>query len=84
MSAGLRQALEVGTERAATQLSAPGGFGQNPTLRLLLPSQLDPMVDVARTIGFGGMVDDLEAGMNRAAEKRRARPFRSSRRRSGR
>jgi hypothetical protein len=68
VSDGLRQALTVGTERASGQLSAPGGFGDSPTLRLVLPDQLDPMVTTARTLGFGSTIDSLETGMNRAAE----------------
>jgi hypothetical protein len=66
---GLRQALTVGTERATSELSARGGFGSNPTLRLVLPDALDPMVDTARSIGLGSWVDSLEDGMNRAAEQ---------------
>ncbi|MGH0033679.1 MAG: DUF4197 domain-containing protein [Myxococcota bacterium] len=66
---GLREALRVGTERAATTLSRPGGFADNPLLRLSLPEELDPMTTALRTIGLGGPVDELEATMNRAAER---------------
>lgn len=65
---GLRQALTIGTERASGELAEPGGFGADPVLRLVLPSQLDSMVGTARTIGLGAWVDDLEDGMNLAAE----------------
>ncbi len=65
---GLRQALTIGTERATEELSAQGGFADNPALRLVLPDQLDPLVDTARTIGLGSVVDSLDDGMNRAAE----------------
>lgn len=65
---GLRQALAIGTERATAELSAQGGFDSNPALRLVLPEQLDPLVDTARNIGLGGWVDSLEDTMNRAAE----------------
>ncbi len=65
---GLRQALTIGTEHATGQLAAPGGFGSNEALRLVLPDELDPLVDTARGIGLGSWVDSLEDGMNRAAE----------------
>jgi len=68
VSDGLRQALTIGTERATEALATPGGFGSNDTLRLVLPDDLDPLVDTARSIGLGAWVDSLEDGMNRAAE----------------
>ena len=68
VSDGLRQALSVGTGRASSELSAPGGFGANEALRLVLPNELDPMVSAVRLVGLGGWVDDIEDGMNRAAE----------------
>jgi hypothetical protein len=68
VSDGLRQALSVGTDRASSELSAPGGFGANQALRLVLPSELDSMVSTVRTVGLGAWVDDIEDGMNRAAE----------------
>lgn len=66
---GLRQALRVGTERAASELSRPGGFWDDPALRLTLPDQLDPLVGTMRALGFGARVDELERTMNRAAER---------------
>ncbi len=65
---GLREALTIGTERATTTLSAEGGFGDDEALRLVLPDELDPLVDTARNVGLGSWVDSLEEGMNRAAE----------------
>jgi hypothetical protein len=69
VGSGLRDALRVGTERAATSLSNPGGFSDNPLLRLALPDQLDTLAKGLRKIGMGGEVDRLENAMNLAAEK---------------
>jgi hypothetical protein len=65
---GLRQALEVGSERASAALSRTGGFSDDPLIRLTLPSELDGVARALRTIGLGAKVDDLELSMNRAAE----------------
>lgn len=65
---GLRQALEVGTQRASDELSQPGGFSTDPLLRLSLPREFDDVARALRTIGLGQPVDDLEVAMNRAAE----------------
>ncbi len=66
---GLREALEVGTERTARTLSEPGGFGADPVLRLRLPGELDTLANTLRRVGFSSQVDELEEAMNRAAER---------------
>jgi hypothetical protein len=67
--AGLKQALEVGTERAVGQTSQQGGFLGNPSIRIGLPESLETMATGLRAVGFGGQVDELEVAMNRAAEQ---------------
>ncbi len=69
VAAGLREALRVGTERATASLSRPGGFANVPALRLSLPENLQPAARTLRAVGLGKPVDDLEAAMNRAAER---------------
>lgn len=69
VAAGLKEALEVGTERAASTLSRAGGFSASDVLRLSLPEELDGLARSLRTVGLGGQVDELEAAMNRAAER---------------
>jgi hypothetical protein len=66
--AGLKQALQVGTERAIASTSKPGGFLEDPLLRIALPDDLDRMAKGLRTVGLGSRVDELEVAMNRAAE----------------
>jgi hypothetical protein len=66
---GLKQALEVGTERAVGRTSQPDGFLGNPNIRIPLPDSLATMAKGLRAVGLGGRVDELEVAMNRAAEE---------------
>ena len=68
ITAGLRQALEVGTGRAVETVSARDGFLGDPDRRIPLPAELESAARTARQFGFGGQVDDFETAMNRAAE----------------
>jgi len=67
--AGLKQALEIGTERAVGRTSKPDGFLGNPAIRIGLPDSLDAMATGLRALGLGKNVDELEVAMNRAAEE---------------
>ncbi len=69
VSAGLREALAIGTERAATSLGQEGGFSSNPALRLGLPDDFDAVIGVLRTFGQGDRIDAIETAMNRGAER---------------
>jgi len=73
IAAGLKEALRVGAERAATRLSQPGGYSMDPALKLLLPEQLEKVTGTLRKVGFGSYVDQFEARMNDAAEQAAAR-----------
>jgi hypothetical protein len=66
---GLKEALSVGTGNAVGQTSRPGGFANNPLLRIPLPGQLNDVAKGLRAVGMGGLLDDLEAKMNAAAEQ---------------
>jgi len=68
-ASGLREALKLATERAVASTSKEGGFLDNPRIRIPLPGKLDSMAGALRAIGFGSQVDELEVGMNRAAER---------------
>jgi len=67
--AGLKQALEVGTERAVGRISRQDGFLRNPRIRIGLPDSLQTMAAGLRGMGLGGRIDELELAMNRAAEQ---------------
>jgi len=67
--AGLKQALEIGTERAVGRTSKPNGFLGDPAIRIGLPGSLETMASGLRAVGLGARVDELEVAMNRAAEE---------------
>ncbi|MDT8390009.1 MAG: DUF4197 domain-containing protein [Lentisphaeria bacterium] len=67
--AGLKEALQKGTDSAVSQLSAAGGFTDNPSLRIPLPEQLDGAASALRKVGLGSLVTGFEDKMNLGAEK---------------
>lgn len=67
--AGLKEALEISSTKAIAQTGKRDGFMQNEAIRILLPSQLEGISKSMRLIGLGDEVDELEIGMNRAAEE---------------
>jgi hypothetical protein len=71
--AGLKQALQVSTGKAVAVTGKPDGFLKNQAIKILLPPKLKTVGAGMRMIGMGAQVDELEVGMNRAAEQ--ATPF---------
>lgn len=69
VTAGLKEALEVGTGRAVNALSAEGGFGASDVLRIPIPENLETMASRLRSVGLGDQVDRFEDQMNTAAEQ---------------
>jgi hypothetical protein len=67
-SGGLKDALVQGAQVAVKQLSAPGGFSNNPEVRIELPGKLGKAAKTMKMMGMGAQVDQLEASMNKAAE----------------
>lgn len=67
--AALKQALEVSTSKAIARTGRTDGFLKNESIRILLPPKLDAVAQGMRMLGMGDQVDDLEIGMNRAAER---------------
>jgi hypothetical protein len=68
ITAGLREALEVGTGRAVATVSVRDGYLGDPDRRIPLPVELQSAAGKARQLGFGAQVDEFETAMNRAAE----------------
>jgi hypothetical protein len=66
---GLKEALEVGTGRAAGRLGTVDGYLGDALLRIALPDELQDISSRLRQVGLGGKVDELEVAMNRAAEQ---------------
>jgi hypothetical protein len=67
--AGLKEALEVSTTKAVALTGRHDGFMKNEDIRILLPPKLQAVGKGMRLLGMGEQVDDLEIGMNRAAEQ---------------
>ena len=68
-ASGVRVALERGADSAVALLGKPGGFLDNPQVRIPLPGALERAASMLRAIGQGKKVDDLVNSMNRAAEQ---------------
>lgn len=67
-SAGLKGALENGTQAAIALLGKPGGFLNNPKVRIPLSGFLEDGDNMLRKLGQGKRVDELVHAMNSAAE----------------
>ena len=65
---GVRAALERGADSALALLGKPGGFLDNPQVRIPLPGALKSAASMLRLLGQQQRVDDLVHAMNRAAE----------------
>ena len=68
-ASGVRAALERGADTAVALLGRPGGFLDNPQVRIPLPPALKGAASMLRAIGQQRRVDDLVDSMNRAAEQ---------------
>jgi hypothetical protein len=66
---GLKQALEIGTSKAVAATGKPDGFLKNEAIKISLPPKLQSVGRGLRMLGMGSRVDELETGMNRAAEQ---------------
>ena len=73
VAAGLREALQTGTERASGRLSVTDAFAGVAARRIGIPDELETIASRLRTLGLGPQVDDFELRMNRAAEQAAAR-----------
>lgn len=67
-ASGIRTALERGAVSAVGLLGKPGGFLDNPKVRIPLPGFLNDAAKLLRATGQGAKVDELVTAMNRAAE----------------
>ena len=66
--AGLKQALEFGTDTAAMKLSVLNGFFGDAAVKILMPPEAQKVEKTLRDAGFGSVVDKAVLSMNRAAE----------------
>jgi Protein of unknown function (DUF4197) len=68
ITAGLKEALSISTGKAVSSTGRPDGFFKNAAIKILLPPKLQSAGRTMRMVGMGYQVDQLELGMNRAAE----------------
>ena len=65
---GLKQALEVGTQKAVRVVSRVDGYYRNPEIKIFLPEPIQRIEGLIRSAGFSDAIDQFELSMNRAAE----------------
>ena len=68
VTAGIKEALRVGTQNTVLSTSKVDGYLGNALIRIAMPSQLQSAASALRQAGLGAQVDEMEVGMNRAAE----------------
>ncbi|HEX2567793.1 MAG TPA: DUF4197 domain-containing protein [Burkholderiales bacterium] len=66
--AGLKAALEKGSQTAVAALGRTDGFLGNPKVKIPLPESLSRAETLMRRVGMGKYADELVVTMNRAAE----------------
>ena len=66
---GLKEALSTGITTAVAETGKPGGYENNPLIRIAMPDKLRTMEKGLRAMGMGSQVDGFEHSMNAAAEK---------------
>ncbi|MEL7108659.1 MAG: DUF4197 domain-containing protein [Pseudomonadota bacterium] len=69
IDAGLRQALEIGTDRVASQIGVVDGYWKDPKIQIPLPGRLGQVQGELAKLGLSGPLDDVQLRMNRAAEQ---------------
>jgi Protein of unknown function (DUF4197) len=68
-ASGLKEALQIGTDRAVDFTGKPDGYFKNEAIKILLPEKLRTAEKGLRLAGMGPRIDEFELSMNRAAEK---------------
>lgn len=65
---GIKDALTQSAQVAVKQLGTPGGFSNNPDVKIELPGKLGKVASKMKAFGMGEQVEQLETSMNQAAE----------------
>ncbi|MDO8479441.1 MAG: DUF4197 domain-containing protein [Candidatus Rokubacteria bacterium] len=69
VSAGLKEALQVATEKSVSLTGRPNGYFSNVAIKILMPEKLRSVEQGLRAVGYGPQVDEFVLSMNRAAEQ---------------
>lgn len=68
-SGGLKEALSRGITTAVAETGKPGGYQNNPAIKIAMPEKLQFAEKGLRAMGMGTQVDSFEHSMNAAAEQ---------------
>ncbi len=68
IAAGLKQALEVGTNNVVAQIGKRNGFYRDSSIHIPLPDSLAKVQRTLKKVGLSSYLDELELSLNRAAE----------------
>ena len=68
-AAGIKAALDQGTGSAVSTVGRTGGYLDDATIRIPLPGRLAELQSSLGRFGLSGLLDDLEAQINRGAER---------------
>jgi len=69
ISAGLKEALNLGIEKQVSKLTGKDGFYKNELVKIALPQELLKVDKTLRNVGLGGLADEGLKVLNRAAEE---------------
>ena len=69
VAAGLKEALQVGTENAVASAARPNGYFANPKIKIPMPPRLQRLADTLRAMGLTRQVEEFVLSMNLAAEQ---------------
>jgi len=67
--AGLKEALQVGTENTVKLTGKTDGYLRHEAIKILMPERLQTLEKGLRAVGYGPRVDEFVVSMNRAAER---------------
>ena len=68
ISAGLKQALQIGAENSVKLVGGKDGYFGNNAIKILMPKNLQPLEKGLRVVGYGPKIDAFVLSMNRSAE----------------
>ena len=68
ISAGLKQALQIGAENSVKLVGRKDGYFANNAIKILMPKNLQPLEKGLRVVGYGPKIDAFVLSMNRSAE----------------
>ncbi|MDH5565463.1 MAG: DUF4197 domain-containing protein [Myxococcales bacterium] len=68
VASGLKEALQVGADKAVQLTGRTDGYFGNDAIKILMPSKLRSMEKGLRAVGYGSKIDEFILSMNRSAE----------------